>query len=416
MFAKTAIATAVLVAFAAAAQAQDDASMFKISGFGTVALTSFSRNDIDFLGDRTATGGAGRTSLISMEPDTKFGLQAQYSPTAPLQFTLQALSRSNARGDWDPSIEWANAKYSFNDNVAVRIGRIGHPAFMISDYRLVNYTNVSLRPSVEVYQQVPMVNSDVIETLLKFDIDSGQLGIQTGFGKMDAEAFASLPSQRNHDDIKTRNMGYINATYEIGKWTMRAGYTRTDLTYDALAVRKGIFEQFGSNPLFGAAVRNARDRYEIRDAKSTFSGIGVMYDPGDVVINAEYVMLRSGKAYNDADAWMMLAGYRFGKFTPYVSYGSAKNKGRIMIDTPGLPSAIQTQLQAFADASLNNQATTSLGVRWDFYKNMAAKVQYDWIDVKTPGANGFLFNSANQTSTYAGGDGHALAISLDYIF
>jgi len=415
MFAKTAIVAAVLVVFAASAQAQDE-SMFKVSGFGTVALTSFSRNDIDFLGDRSATGGAGRTSRVSMEPDSKFGVQAQYTPTAPLQFTVQALSRSNARGDWNPSVEWANAKYSFNDNVAVRLGRIGHPAFMISDYRLVNYTNVSLRPSVEVYQQVPMVNSDVIETLLKFDIDSGQLAIQAGFGQMDAEAFASLLSQRNHDDIRTRNMGYVNATFEIGKWTLRAGHTQTDLSYDALAVRKGIFEQYGSHPVLGAAVRSARDSYEIRDAKSTFSGVGVMYDPGDFVVNAEYVMLRSEKAYNDGDAWMVLAGYRFGKLTPYISYGSAKNKGRVTIDTPNLQPAIKAQLQAFADASLNNQTTTSLGVRWDFYKNMAAKVQYDQINVKTPGANGFLFNSANQSSTYAGGDGHALAISLDYIF
>lgn len=428
MLAKKVLASAVIGTLATLAQAQD-ASMFKISGFGTLAATAFSRSDIDFLGDRTATGGAGHTSRLSMEPDSKLGIQAQFTPISALQFTFQALSRSNARGNWDPSIEWANAKYSFNDNIAVRVGRIGHPFFMISDYRQVNYTNVALRPSVEVYHQVPLTNSDVVEALVNFPVGSGQLSLQGGVGKIDAEAYASLPSQQNHDEIKARNLAYLNANYEVGAWTFRAGYTAGKLSYDALAARRSIFEPLSRiSALTGSGVpQSIRDRFEIKNARSSFSGIGMSYDPGNFVITGEYVMLRSEKAYNDTDAWTVLAGYRLGKFTPYVSYGSSKNKGKVEASGvaasltpfvgPTQAGAIQAGLQGYADATLNNQSTASLGVRWDVYKNLALKAQYDHVNVKSPGANGFLFNSANVTdSRYNGGDGDVFAVSLDFIF
>lgn len=421
MFKKYAIAAALCSAFATPTLAED-ASLFSISGFGTVAATHFSRNDIDFAGGTGVQHGVGRAQQTSFAPDSKAGLQMRFTPINRLDLTVQALAKENARHDWTPSLEWANAKYSFNDTAAIRIGRICHPFFMISDSRQVNYTNVALRPSIEVYNQVALTSSDVVEGLFKFDIGQGQLNLQGGVGKINADAIPSAPTLRDHDTIKVRKLAYVNGNYEIGPWNFRVGYSEGDLNYDALSARKSVFDTLSN---FGRSTgANIRNQWEIQDAKSSFTGLGAVYDDGKFVATGEYVMLRSGKSFNDSDAWNLLGGYRVGKFTPYVSYGAAKTKNRIQVSgvaaamTPYVgaanAAALQAGIQSLADASVHDQNTASIGVRWDFYKNLALKAQYDRITVKDPSTRGFLINPSSSYPTRAGGD--VVAVSLDFVF
>jgi len=422
MWTKTITASAVTCLCVLSAQAQETPA-WKISGFGTAAATYFTRSDADFTGGSGAVpDGAGRTKPVSLEPDSKAGLQVRYTPTQALELTLQAISKHNPKDTWTPTLEWANVKYTFNENFALRVGRIGHPFFMISDYRQVNYTNTALRPSQEVYNQVPMSASDVIEGLFRFSMGGGQLGVRAGIGRIDADATATLPTERDHDLIRVRDMGFLNLNYEIDALTIRAGYTQGNITYDALGAQRRLFDPLSAIP--SATARAVRDRYRISNAKSSFSGIGAIYDPGDYIISTEYVMLRSEKGYNNADAWTILGGYRVGQFTPYISYGSAKARNRILTDgvaaelTPivGPTSAarLQAGLQAYADASLHDQNTISVGVRWDFYKNLALKAQFDHVNVKSPSPSGFLRNTSS--SYPATGGGNVLAVALDFIF
>lgn len=392
---------------------------FKLSGFGTAAATYFSRSDADF-GQTVAPDGAGRSRNVSLEPDSKFGLQAQYTPIKPLQFTVQGMTRQTSAGNWKPTLEWANVKYSISEDVAVRVGRIGHPLFMVSDYRYVGYANLALRPPSEVYNQVPFSASDVIEGLFGFDLAGGKLNIQTGYGRIDAKGSASLRSERDYDSIKADQLLYLNGTFEKGPWTFRAGYTQAKLTYDALFARRNLFETLST---FGPVGQAVRDQYEIKKAPTSFTGFGVSYDPGDWVVNAEYVMLRpQDTGYNKSDAWSVLGGYRLGKWTPYLGYAASRNHERIdasgvygqLVGTvgPAYATAFRDGVQRFVDRSLYNQSTVSVGVRWDVYKNMALKAQYDHVNVKSPG-DGFLINTA---STYKGGDGDVFAVALDFIF
>ena len=173
MWSKTLTASAVACLCALPAQAQE-ASAWKISGFGTAAATHFTRSDADFTGASGAVpDGAGRTKSVSLEPDSKAGIQVRYTPIERVEMTLQAITKHTPKDDWTPTVEWANVKYAFNDNVAVRVGRIGHPFFMISDYRQVNYTNTALRPATEVYNQIPMSASDVVEGIFRFEAAGG---------------------------------------------------------------------------------------------------------------------------------------------------------------------------------------------------------------------------------------------------
>lgn len=426
MASRTIIAAAIGCLAASGVLAQD-ASIFKLSGFGTLAATHFSRDDIDFAGGPAVQNGAGRTRSTSFGTDSKAGLQLQATPLANLTFTVQALAKETPRNDWNPSIDWANVKYSFNENVALRVGRIGHPFFMISDYRQVNYANLPLRPPIEIYSLVPLNSSDVVEGLFKLNAGPGQFNVQTGFGRIRSDTIPSS-SARDHDKAKVRDLAYINAFYEVGPWNLRAGYTQGELSYDALAPRVGIFDVLSR---FGATGARLRSDWEIKDVKSSFTGFGATYDQGNVVASAEYVMLRAGNAYNGSDAWSLIGGYRIGKFTPYLAYASSRTANRIrvrgvatalapLIPHPnpavraGMAAALQGGIQQFADASLTDQSTASIGVRWDVYKNLAIKAQYDHIRVKDPSPSGFLINPGADYREGAGGN--VIAVSLDFVF
>ncbi len=408
-------------AFAPPLGAQDS-SMFKLSGFGTAAATHFSRDDIDFAGGPRVQNGAGRTRNPSFGTDSKAGLQLNFTPMRDLEFTVQAVIKETPRGDWNPTIDWANVKYSFNENAAIRVGRIGHPFFMLSDYRQVNYVNTSLRPSVEVYNLVPLTSSNVVEGLFKFNAGPGQLSLQAGFGYINDEAIPSLKTVRDHDEVEVHKLAYFNSNYEIGPWNFRVGYTQGELDYDALALRAAVFNKLTA--FGGATGARLRDEWEIKDAKSSFTGLGATYEAGNIVASGEYVMLRSEKAYNDSDAWNLLAGYRIGKFTPYLSYGSVRTKDRIVVSDvapamqpfvgPANAAALQAGIQALANNSLKDQETTSVGVRWDFYRNMALKAQYDHIRIKDPSTQGFLVNPGRTYSARSGGN--VVAVSLDFVF
>ena len=140
---------AVGLACAAPAMAGD----WQFSGFGTLGATYFSRGDADFTGGAGMQSGVGRSGRLGLAPETRGAVQLRYEPIDRLTFTVQAVSKLTPRDNWTPSIEWANVKYQFNDTYALRLGRIGHPFFMMSDYVNARYAQTALRPAQEVYGQ-----------------------------------------------------------------------------------------------------------------------------------------------------------------------------------------------------------------------------------------------------------------------
>jgi opacity protein-like surface antigen len=114
--------------------------------------------------------------------------------------------------------------------------------------------------------------------------------------------------------------------------------------------------------------------------------------------------------------WYASSGYRFGKFTPYLTYAQVKldsNKS-----DPGLTTA--SAAAASLNAALNSflgsnaaQKTISAGVRWDFAKNIALKLQYDHIRLSS-GSQGTLINT--QPDFQRGGKVNLFTTVLDFVF
>jgi len=395
------------------AQAQDTG--VKISGFGTAALTTSDDDRAQFARPNQAGGAADnfRTGV-----DSNLGLQVDYPVNSWLSLTAQGLVRQDAEDHYGAELSWAFAKFRISDSLSVRLGRVGLPVFMISDYRNVGYANTMLRPPAEVYSQVPFNSVDGVDVTWRHDLGNTSLTSQLAVGTIKTPIAGNFHA-RGKDIIA------LNLVAENGPFTLRAGHARTKVTVDDLASLNTLL---GSLRAAGTGYRlpqlNAlAGDIEAKDKKGTFNSVGLTMDWNNFVIQTEYAKRKTDTYINDTTSWYLMGGYRIGKFLPYYTRSELKIDGTINNTVPaacpaGYPVACTPTLQqlsngvrriAVSGVGQGEQTTDTIGVRWDVYSSVALKLQIDRIK---PKGNGLFINAQPGFS----GPVTVGAVALDFVF
>jgi hypothetical protein len=107
-----------------------------------------------------------------------------------------------------------------------------------------------------------------------------------------------------------------------------------------------------------------------------------------------------------------MMGYRYGKFVPYASYGDVKQdsiRSFSTLPTTGPLAALSAGTNGAVKSGL--QSSTAIGLRWDFYKSAAFKVQMDRVKTRD-GAGYFL----NPKPGFAGSTVNVYAAAIDFVF
>jgi len=388
----------------ATAQASGD-SAFSFSGFGTLGLVQTSNDKGKYAlygqprgADKSATG----------EVDSKLGLQVTARANAMFSGTVQVLTKQDGKGKFTPGLEWAFVKAQVSPNLALRLGRMGGPFFAVSDFRDVGFANTWLRPPQDVHGQVPVSH-----------FDGADLSYQTTLGSatVTAQLYGGKSSNYvTNNKVELDKVIGINATVELdGGLTLRFGHVDSKLTVHSstLAGIVGALRNpalAGLSPTF-AALGNQLDG---TDKKATFTGIGASYDQGDWLANFEYTQRRTDSYVSDTNGWYLTVGHRFGKFTPYVTVSELKVADANAVNNIPAPTPQLAGLKAGVNLVLAGQAigqkTGALGLRWDAYRNIAFKAQFERISPKTQGlflvpTNGTM---VGKTSVYS--------IAVDTVF
>ncbi|OON64258.1 hypothetical protein B0920_13290 [Massilia sp. KIM] len=388
----------------------------KVSGFGTAALTWTDEDRAQFARPNQSSGAA---DSVRTGVDSNLGLQADMTVNSWLSFTAQGLVRKDAEEHYGAELTWAFAKARISDELSVRVGRVGLPVFMISDYRNVGYANTMLRPPAEMYSQVPF-NS----------IDGVDLSWQRGFGDTSLSAQLALGSIKSplSGDIhaKGKQIVALNVSAEHGPFTFRVGHAKTKISIDdstSLNTLLGGLRAAGAGYRFPQLVTLAAE-IEAKDKDAHFSSLGMAMDWNNIVLQTEFAK-RKTKAYiNDTTSWYLMGGYRIGKFLPYYSHASLKVDSAIVNTVPascppGYPAACTPTLQQLGagvrrlpntGVGQGEQTTDTIGLRWDFASSVALKVQVD--RVKPKNGNGLFVN------VQPGFKGPVTvgAVALDFVF
>jgi len=395
----------------ASAHAQDGV---RISGFGTGALTFTDTDKAEFARPNQTRG-------VKKDPrtgvDSNLGLQADYAVNDWLSLTGQGLVRKDGEDNFGAELSWAFAKFKVSDELSVRVGRMGLPAFMISDYRNVGYANTFLRPPSEVYSQVP-INS----------VDGADITWERSFG--DTSFTAQLAAGRSKTPLVggahgvATDLRALSLTAERGPFTLRFGRTEAKVTIDDSASLNALvanFDNAGNN--FRISQLNDMARLiENKDRKGSFTSIGLSMDWNNVVAQTEYAKRKLGGYSTATDSWYAMAGYRFGKLLPYYSHAKLSAKADFVNTVPTACAAgaaaactptvrtLRSTMESLRAGSLGqSQSTDTLGLRWDFTSSADLKFQIDRIK---PAGRGLFVQAA------PGFEGPVLvgAVAVDFVF
>ena len=399
---------------AATVAADTTSSIFSFAGFGTVGVVHSSESQADFTNNRFQANGAGYTRNWSPTVDSLLAGQVTADFTKRLSAVVQVIAQQRYDGGYRPQVEWANIRYEITPDFSVRLGRTALPVFMENDSRRIGYSNPWVRPPGEVYGLEPVSSSDGVDVSYRMPMGKTINTIQVSAGSTDTK----FPGATVIPDGVTnvRRLIVITDSIERGFVIVHFTYLQARLTVDAI---KPLFDAFR---LFGPQGEEIADEYQLQDHAVTFLSVGANYDPGRWFAMGEWGRFQSHSFVGAANGWYVSVGYRIGKVTPYGTYASVRPFGNTSdpgLDVTFLPPDLAAQARAL-NAGLNatlgaapSQRTISLGARWDFRRNMDAKLQLDrgYIGAGSPG---LLTNL--QPGFQTGGTVDLISATVDFVF
>ncbi|MCK9686107.1 hypothetical protein [Scleromatobacter humisilvae] len=369
------------------------------SGFGTVGYVE-TNTDAGLYSGPGQAGGASKEGTLGV--DSKLGAQVNAKANNVFSATVQAISQRNGDGNFKPAIEWAFVKAQVTPGLSLRAGRIGAPLFAVSDFRSIGYSNLWLRTPIDVYGQVPFSHFDGGDAIYQDTVGSTTLTAQLFGGKSDSVA-DGLP-------VHVKKEVGLNVTAEFDNGiTLRVGRVQGKLTVDSASVN-GLLAILRTTPFAGVA-----DQMDADDKDASFTGVGAAYDQGNWIANAEFTKRKTSSYVSSTTGWEATLGYRVGKFTPYATVSQLK------LDSTNVNNDIPTSVPALAPlaAAVDTvlfrqnlaQKTDSIGMRWDAWKNIDVKAQFDRIKPTQNGTG--LFNRVNTTLPSSV---NVYSVAVDFVF
>lgn len=364
----------LILAASGGACAMDDGNL-SISGFGTLGAARSDTDKAQFVRYNQAEGVADK---VRIGLDSNLGLQASYKINEDLSGTVQVLTRKNTSPTFTTDLTWAFLKYRINDELNARVGRIVIPAFMISDYQNVGYANTMMRPPVELYGQDPIENMDGADFNYQHAFGDDNFTAQGALGVSRGKLF--LPSTASVATYRAPAWA-LAASWEHGPLVLRAAHLVAKLDSNDITALNSLvgtlnavgFGQLGSDMTVNGG------------KKIGFTAVGATLDWHNILLQTEYAQRRAkDKVYvPDTNAWYTMLGYRVGKFLPYYSHASITQHGSSITLPAAFPSSGPLSAAVRNLLAVAEQKSDLVGVRWDFAKNVALKLQVDRVKPQT---------------------------------
>jgi hypothetical protein len=401
-----------LLAIAAPAHAESDApapsdNRFKLRGFGTLGLALSSVEGIQFVRDLSQPYGltGGWTGKI----DSLLGVQANIGLAEHTEVVLQAVSRYHSTDNFAPELNWAFLRHDFSPDFSMRFGRLGTEFYMLADSRLVGYSNLMVRPQSDFYGTLVFSHLDGADATYDMPLGNGVLRGKFSLGLSPEKAPVVGDIQWDLEGTLISG-GYLD--YQSGPWQLRASHIgmrfKHEMPFDA------IHTTFGLPPLPASYVALV-PQMSMVNQWAWYSSLGLVYDNGPLLLQFMLQQINhESAAYEDSKAGFALAAYRMGDITPYVGISRVISRPDRLAPSaiPGLGGLLDVITANNQAQTHNDQTTLSLGVRWDFLKDMALKAQLDRLQGNP--ASVYLFRGA--APKLWDGAMTVFSIALDVVF
>ncbi len=389
----------------------------KISGFGTIALTS---SNSDVLGFRRNfdSGSLLYGDSPSLKQDSSLGLQLDYSATSNLRGVLQLLAKDRVDNSPEDFVNYAFIEYSPFAWVSARAGRVPLDIFLLADYRDVGFAYSWVRPVSSIYRTLFYDHYDGAEIRFSHQFGRGLAEVRLNAGALDA----LLPL----DTIGEVRYSFkpllgINLRYYWGAWKFIGGVQRLviDGVSDQLSAPSSLFagmsdEEFPFSSLLAREV-------SLVDSHSTYFSAGIAYEEEPWFILGEIAKYDFERALGlNYTCGYLSVGYQVGHWTPFVVLSAFRGD----LDTPiegfeKYENSVRAKMgmaavRALVHDTYSDEGTVSLGVRWDVWENVSLKTQWDYCQVL--GGHGALWRRKELETSDRDESVSIFTLALSFIF
>jgi hypothetical protein len=362
-----------LLSGAAAAPAQGiDVDRFTLRGFGTVSATTHDADGIEFRRNVGQAHGV-EAGKVDFGVDSIAGVQVDVTLSSKLGMVMQGVSRMRADGDWALRLAQGYIRYSPDDSLVLRAGRVGYDIYLLAESRQVGYSYLAVRPSPEFYGQITDDQIDGGDVSYTRRMGPGLFRARVFGGEGSGEmAFADGTHSDSEGEIFGATLDYI-----YRGWTSRVALVQFEYKVGPELGQLAAGLQMTGFPSALAIAEGFN-----RDAlKSLGVQVGIAYDDGPMLAQLMYGAANSDSlAGPNFDKSYALFGYRLRKWTPFVSYAASFDRDPVIdAGLPDLPmlAPLNAAVRAVQERTRSTQHTTSLGVRYDFSSRVAFKLQLD---------------------------------------
>lgn len=400
---KSLAAGALALALPMSAMAATD---FKINGF---ANAGFSWTDTD-------------EQYISSDKDGTFneasflGLQMRFAPNTdvPISFITQLLARG--RNGWNMDADWAFVQWNATEDLAVNVGRVKLPFFLISEAYDVGVTYPWITPPEEIYgfTNVPFTSITGMSVDYNHFFDESWISAKVLVGR-DA---STVPVLGTDIPIEVKQMVGVALSWGTENLELRASGANVALTANIKDVLSTIPLAIEYQNDIGAAILNATAKItsgneilsdsatyaaamgipeanlivamdqqvadgmvalteatiDAQDAEDIFTAIanetskaefysaGLRYD-GDSLFFMTEVARRNmrASAFPDTTSGFATLGYRINKFMPHFTYSMIETENSILVN--------------------QSQSSAILGLRYDIEPWAALKFEVQYSEI-----------------------------------
>jgi len=368
---------------------------------GLLILLAFSSVAADFQG--FATVGVGRHyeadgNLLdygknwSMRSDTLLGLQFDHKFNAKNQITLQTVTRGftfDSQESFEPDIDWLFLSHQFTEDIRMRLGLLRLPFFLFSETVSVGYAHPWVRPPIDFYAPIYLAIKDYkgmdVDWLIDLPWLDDPIEMKLLAGRNDSQYVnTAIDGDLIGGQVQLRSIDYL-LRYSL------IVIKSDQLTTSLIPLSQG-FQAFSSlNPIF----QDIAESFYTYNDLTKYHALSVQWDHKQWSYISELNWLVAPKKgfFAERTGWYFSASRRWGKFTPYGVIGYSKvalNFGLsdlINQSYQALPEGAVPQLDGLRQAAQllyekNNQSAYSgtLGLRYDFHKQMALKFELQYLD------------------------------------
>lgn len=399
----------IILLHAVFAHAAEEGAVWTFKGYGTLGAVYHNAAEVEYRRDISQPATGTKAGKASLAQDSMLAVQADYRATDSVSGIVQVVSRLDAENSFAPQLSMLNLRYRAGDG-HLHVGRLLVETYLEGDAAEIGYANTLVRQPIVHYPRViDGLDADLVQSL-----GAGLLRFQMQAGNSVGKLVSNGPIY----DTQGAEVAGVGMDYSMGNWKVRAttGYWRFKQQTGQLQ-SGGVFAQLLPSLPNGAQLYR---KFSMEGRKISNRMLGLMYDADGASFQSGYSAYRSAWWPEQHNVYLH-GGVRTGDFTPYAGF-VRRWAAREFVGTGIADGAfagadvLNAGISNGEAALLANQSQFSLGVRYDFMRNRALKLQWDRIrfqdsqilidsSIAGSSANGRGFKTMNLYS-----------IALDFVF